>query len=276
MKNKNAQKKIALINDFTGYGRCSIAVQLPIISALKVQCCPVPTAMLSNHTGFESYFIEDLTANIPHYIDEWKKLNLNFDGICSGYLGSVSQIDMVEDFFKHFKTDTNVIIVDPVMGDNGKIYSSFSEEIPGRIKELIKYANIITPNLTEACIITNTPYKEKMSKKELSEIALKLHKLGPEKVVITGVQNGRFIANYCSEIGHEAHLLKTTKVGTGRPGTGDVFASIIAADGVNGVPFEESVKKASGFVKKCIIKAMECDTPVNEGVPFEMLLTKLK
>lgn len=276
MKNHNVQKKIALINDFTGFGRCSIAVQLPIISALKVQCCPVPTAMLSNHTGFESYFIEDLTANVSHYIDEWKKLDLSFDGICSGYLGSVDQIAMVEDFFKHFKTDTNVIIVDPVMGDNGKIYASFSKEIPGRIRELVKHANIITPNLTEACIITDTLYKEKMPKKELAEIALKIHKLGPEKVVITGVQNGRFVANYCSEIGHEAHLLKTTKVGTSRSGTGDVFSAIIAADAVNGVSFEDSVKKASGFVKKCIIKAMECETPITDGVPFEMLLNKLK
>lgn len=276
MKNHVEQKKIALINDFTGFGRCSISVQLPIISAMKVQCCTVPTAILSNHTGYESFFIQDLTNNIPRYIEEWKKLNLSFDGIASGYLGSVEQIDMVEDFFKHFKNDSNVIIVDPVMGDNGQIYPSFSAEIPKRIKELIKYANIITPNLTEACIITETPYKEKMSKKELYEICLKLHKLGPEKIVITGVQEGRYVANYCSEIGHEAHLLRTIKVGTSRCGTGDVFSAIIAADSVNQVPFEASVKKASAFVKKSIQKAIEIGTPENDGVPFELLLSKLK
>lgn len=276
MKDNLTQKKIALISDFTGFGRCSIAEELPIISSLGVQCSVVPTAILSNHTGYESCYKYDFTEHLNNYINEWKKLDLHFDGISSGYLGSVEQIDMVENFFENFKNDSNVIIVDPVMGDNGKIYSSFEGEIAGKIKNLIKYANIITPNLTEACLITDTSYKEKMTRKEIAAIALKLHKLGPEKVVITGVQEGRFIANYCSEIGKEARIIKTTKVGTGKSGTGDIFAAIIAADAVKGVDFTESVKKASNFVKRCILKSIEVGTPEKEGVPFELLLNKLR
>ena len=110
----NNQKKIAAINDYTGFGRCSIAVELPVISALKVQCCPLPTSVLSNHTGFDSFYFEDFTDSMPAYIAEWKKLNLKFDGICSGFLGSHRQIKIVEDFFKTFKTDENIILVDPV------------------------------------------------------------------------------------------------------------------------------------------------------------------
>ena len=154
------QKKIALINDVTGFGRCSIAVELPVISALKVQCCPLPTSVLSNHTGFDSFYFEDFTDSMPAYIAEWKKLNLKFDGICSGFLGSHRQIKIVEDFFKTFKTDENIILVDPVMGDYGKLYSTYTTQTCTEMKKLVKYADILTPNLTEACILTDEEYDE--------------------------------------------------------------------------------------------------------------------
>ena len=157
----NNQKKIAAINDYTGFGRCSIAVELPVISALKVQCCPLPTSVLSNHTGFDSFYFEDFTDSMPAYIAEWKKLNLKFDGICSGFLGSHRQIKIVEDFFKTFKTDENIILVDPVMGDYGKLYSTYTTQTCTEMKKLVKYADILTPNLTEACILTDEEYDEK-------------------------------------------------------------------------------------------------------------------
>ena len=235
----NNQKKIAAINDYTGFGRCSIAVELPVISALKVQCCPIPTSILSNHTGFNSFYFEDFTDSMTDYIKEWKKLDLRFDGICSGFLGSHRQIKIVEDFFKSFKTQDNIILVDPVMGDYGRLYSTYTKQTCEEMKRLVKYADILTPNLTEACILTDEEYDEKCSSKKLRYIAEKLSELGPSRIVITGIVRGKYIANYCYEKGSEGYEIKTMKVGTQRSGTGDIFASIIAADAVNGVDFHK-------------------------------------
>lgn len=277
MVSKGIQKKIAVINDMSGYGRCSIAVSLPVISKLKVQCCPVPTAIFSNHTGYEHYFFDDYTEKMPEYIRNWKLLGLEFSGIYSGFLGSDAQIDIVENFIRDFRTEQTLVIIDPVMGDHGKAYATFTPTLCKSMKRLVQYADILTPNLTEACILTDTPYKEKWRKKEIRELAVKLMKMGPSKVVITGIVQGSYIANYvCDEKKCEQHFLRTIRVGTQRCGTGDLFASIIAADAVNGVDFAVSVKKASNFVKKCIEKSMELEIPVTDGVAFEEILDKLR
>ena len=176
----NNQKKIAVINDFSGFGRCSIAVALPILSVMKVQCCPLPTSIFSNHTGFPSYFFEDYTSRMVPYMQEWKKLDLHFNGICSGFLGSKEQIEIVKKFFKEFKTEETQIIVDPVMGDYGKPYPTYTEEMCGEMKKLVEFADILTPNVTEACVLTDTPYKEKWKIEEIQEMAEKIHKMGPK------------------------------------------------------------------------------------------------
>lgn len=275
----NNQKKIALINDFTGFGRCSIAVELPIISTLKVQCCPLPTSIFSNHTGFDSYFFDDYTDRMERYVEEWKKLDLSFNGICSGFLGSARQISIVKDFIKEFKTDDTIVVVDPVMGDYGKIYSTYTDEMCGLMKELVAGADIITPNITESCILTGTPYSDMFYEKDIVELAEKLSMMGPEKVVITGIVQGTFISNYCydrEKEGKKGYFVKALKIGAQRSGTGDIFTSIIAADAVNGVDFHKSVKKASSFIKKCIMKSIELDIPLTDGVCFEELLYSLK
>ena len=272
----NNQKKIAVINDFSGFGRCSIAVALPIISTLKIQCCPLPTSKFSNHTGFDSFFFDDYTDKMPLYINEWKKLGLQFDGITSGFLGSKKQIEIVTQFFKDFKTKENIIIVDPVMGDYGKIYATYTKEMCEEMKELVQYADIITPNITELCILTDTPYQEKWKISELEKMTEELAEKGPEKIVVTGIVQKEFIANFCYEKGKSPKILRCHRVGTQRSGTGDVFSSIIAADAVNQVPFDKSVKKASNFIKKCILKSIEMDIPVTDGVCFEELLQTLK
>lgn len=272
----NNQKKIAVINDFSGFGRCSIAVALPILSVMKVQCCPLPTSIFSNHTGFPSYFFEDYTSRMVPYMQEWKKLDLHFNGICSGFLGSKEQIEIVKKFFKEFKTEETQIIVDPVMGDYGKPYPTYTEEMCGEMKKLVEFADILTPNVTEACVLTDTPYKEKWKIEEIQEMAEKIHKMGPKKIAITGIVQDGFIANFCYEEGQQPKVLRTHKEGTQRSGTGDIFASIIAADAVNGVPFYKSVKKASDFIKKCIIRSQELDIPLTDGVCFEEVLGKLK
>ena len=275
-KIRDSQKKLAVINDLSGFGRCSIAVELPIISAMKIQCCFVPTTIFSNHTGFTSFFLEDFTDKMRPYMDEWRKLELHFQGICTGFLGSPEQIAIVSDFLRDFKEKDTVVIVDPVMGDYGKMYPTYSMETCLKMRELIPLADIITPNLTEACILTGIPYEEKWSRKKLLWLAETLSAMGPEKVVITGIIQGEFIANYCYEKGKEPCMFRTVKAGTQRSGTGDIFASIVAADAVNGVSFEQSVKKAGRFIKKCIVKSIEMGIPLTDGVCFEEFLHNLK
>lgn len=272
----NNQKKMAVINDISGFGRCSIAVALPIISVLKVQCCPLPTSILSNHTGFKDFFFDDYTDKMPAYIQQWKNLNLKFNGIYTGFLGSKKQIEIVTDFFRDFKTIDNQIIVDPVMGDYGKPYATYTEEMCQEMKKLVSYADILTPNITELCLLTDTPYKEKWHMAELERVVEQLSDKGPKKIVVTGILQGKFIANFCYEKGRPCRILRSHKVGTQRSGTGDIFASIIGADAVNGVDFDLSVKRASNFVKQCILKSIELDIPVTDGVCFEEVLHTLK
>ncbi len=272
----NNQKKIAVINDYSGFGRCSLAVELPIISALKVQCCPLPTSIFSNHTGFESFYMEDFTEKMLPYMKEWKKLDLAFSGISTGFLGSAKQIDIVRCFIEKFKSKDTIVIIDPVMGDYGNIYTTYTKDMCTRMKELVHYADILTPNLTEACILTDTPYKDKFKMSEITDIAKALSDDGPSKVVITGISQKSFICNLCYEKGLPPVVVKSHKIGCERSGTGDVFAAIISADAVNGVDFSVSVKKASRFIKKCIEKSVQMGIPSTDGVAFEELLCTLR
>lgn len=273
----NHQKKIAVINDISGFGKCSLTVSLPIISYLGIQCCPVPTSILSNHMGYGEYFFDDYTDRMEEYIAKWRRLGLKFEGITSGFLGSVAQIEMVIRFIKEFRSGRTQVIIDPVMGDNGRIYVTYTEEMCNEMKKLIEYADIITPNLTECCRLTDTAYKETgWEEEELCGMACKLMERGPEKVVVTGILQGEFIANYVAEKGKTPKIIQVHRAGTERSGTGDVFASIIAADAVNGVDFEESVKKASDFVRRGILKSVEMDIPSTDGVCFEEILYTLK
>lgn len=275
--NHNHQKKIALINDMTGFGRCSIAVALPVISMLRVQCCPLPTSIFSNHTGFDSFYYQDYTDHMQPSINEWKKLNLQFSGICTGFLGSARQIAIVSDFIRDFKQPDNLVIIDPVMGDYGRPYPTYTTDMCQKMKELVVHADILTPNLTEACILTDTPYEDKpWHLAEIEAMASDLAARGPSRIVITGITQGQYVANFCYEAGKPYRVLRTHRIGTSRSGTGDIFTAIIAADAVNGIPFDQSVKRASNFIKKCIQKSIELDIPLTDGVCFEEVLYSLK
>lgn len=274
---QSKQKKVAAINDLSGFGRCALTVAIPVISHMKLQCCPVPTSILSNHTGYEEYFFDDYTERLDEYLSMWKKLDLIFDGIVSGFLGSAGQIAMVEAFVKNFRKEDTVVVIDPVMGDHGKIAGTYTEEMCQKMRKLVTLADIVTPNLTEACKLTDTPYREKgWKKKELLAMAEKLHAMGPKKIVITGIPQGGFIANFMYQEGEEAKMFRTHKEGDERCGTGDLFASVIAADAVNGVEFSRSVRKASQFIKKCMLKTMEMNIEPKNGVCFEEILHLLK
>jgi pyridoxine kinase len=272
------QKKIALINDVTGYGRCSVAVELPIISALKIQVCVLPTAILSVHTGFPTYYIDDYTDRMKSYMENWKENNLTFDGISTGFLGSVQQIELVLDFLRTFKKEGTTVIVDPVMGDYGKLYSSYTEELCRGMRHLLPYADVITPNLTEACRLLQIPYPEdgRTTLAELRDMAGALSGLGPGKLVITGIHCGEDIGNYIYERGAEPQLLKTKKIGSDRSGTGDVFAGIVSGIVVQGRPLTEAVRTAADFITKTMIYTEELDLPHNCGLAFEEFLTELK
>lgn len=274
---QSKQKKIAAINDLTGFGRCALTVALPVISHMKLQCCPVPTSIFSNHAGYPEYFFDDYTQRLDGYLAMWEKLGLKFDGIMSGFLGSAEQIGVVERFVKEFRKQDTVVVIDPVMGDHGKIVGTYTQEMCQEMRKLVSLADIVTPNLTESCKLTDTPYKEKGWKKsELCAMAEKLREMGPKKIVITGISQGEYIANYLYQEEEEPALLRTYRVGDERCGTGDLFASIIAADAVNGVSFKRSVKKASLFVKRCMLRSIEMNVEQKNGVCFEELLPLLK
>ena len=271
----NNQKKIAVINDFSGFGRCSIAVALPIISAMKIQCCPIPTAIFSNHTGFQSFYYKDYTQSMKPYIAEWKKLGLQFEGIDTGFLGSEEQIEIVIDFFQQFKSSDTIGIVDPVMGDNGKLYPTYSPKLASKMHWLVEYADILTPNLTEACILTGKGYRENYSMPELEKMCHLLSQQGPKKIVISGIQDGEYIGNFVYEQGKESKIIHSLKIGATRSGTGDVFSSIIAGAAVNGIDFYQSVQLATDFISKSVLKTTEMGIPDTDGICFEEFLTDL-
>lgn len=271
----NNQKKVAVINDFSGFGRCSIAVSMPIFSAMKMQCCPLPTAIFSNHTGFDSFFMTDYTDHMAAYMDEWKKLDLKFNAINTGFLASTEQIDLCLRFMEMFKTEDTLAVIDPVMGDYGKLYQTYTEDLAKSMRKLATVADILTPNLTEACVLADRPYSDNLSENDLLEICEKLHEMGANKIVISGLDYGDYLGNYVFEAGKKPLLLTEKRTGPNRSGTGDVYSAIITADAVNGLPFENSVRRASAFVAKAIARSEEMKIPVTDGIAFEELLGDL-
>ncbi len=271
------QKRIALVNDITGFGRCSIAAELPLISAMQIQACPLPTAILSVHTGFPDYYLDDFTEQLPDYITSWEKNHLTFDGIATGFLGSATQITLVRDFIRRFRTQATRVMVDPVMGDHGKLYASYTPAMCARMGELVALADLVTPNLTEACQLLGMAYPAggQCSESDLAYMAAGLAELGPAQVVITGLSSGDQVGNYLYEAG-QGSLQYQPRVGGDRSGSGDVFAGIVAASLVRGDTLRTAVERAAAFIAKCMAYAEELDLPWNYGLPFEQFLTELK
>lgn len=270
------QKRIALVNDITGFGRCSVTVELPLISAMKIQACPLPTAILSVHTGFPNHYLDDYTARMEPYIKSWEVNGLAFDGICTGFLGSAEQIAIVLDFIHRFKGAETRVMVDPVMGDYGKLYPSYTQEMCDKMRRLLGVADLVTPNLTEACQLLDIPYPEDgiVTDGALQQMAEALAARGPQQVVITGLHEGDFIKNFLYDAGHMA-IVCAPKIGGDRSGSGDAFAAIVAASLINGEGLEEAVQKAASFISRCLQYALELDLPWNYGLPFEEYLTEL-
>ncbi len=273
--------RAAAVHDLSGFGKCSLTVVIPILSTMGIQVCPVPTAVLSTHTGeFENYKFIDLTSYLTDYINHWKSLNLHFDCIYTGFLGSPKQAEIISDFIKYFKEDNQLVVIDPVLGDDGKLYSSIDNNMVKEMKKLIEYADIITPNPTEACILAGENYKEgKLTIENAKEYLSKLSLLGPSNVIITSIADRTnkkigWVAAYDKKTNS---FWKTSykKVEVNYPGTGDIFTSVLTGSLLNGYSIPASMDIAAKFVSYCIKITMAHGYPTRDGVFLEKALDKL-
>ncbi len=272
----NTIPKIAAVNGIVGFGKSSLAVTVPVISAMGIQCCPVPTALFSNHPGFPQFYKQNLTAELPSYLDYWQKLSLTFDGILSGFLSSIEQIELVKRLITDFSTERTRVIIDPVMGDNGHLYSVYTKEMCEAMKQLVSCAHILTPNLTEACILAGMDYHSgDWTDEELHHLLDRLTRYPAGQIVVSGITSEDFLVNLIYDKEQGTTIQKQKKAGNERSGTGDVFAAIIASNAVRGIPFEESVTMAGQFVREAIIYTEEHHLPSTDGVYFEPLLGRL-
>ena len=264
-------KRIVTIQDISCVGKCSLTVALPIISAMGIETAVIPTAVLSTHTAFKNFTYRDLTNDLPKIASHWKQEKFNFDGIYTGYLGSIEQIDMLKEFFKQFKTSENFIFIDPVMADNGKLYAGFDTNFVKEMKELCKTADIIVPNLTEASYMLETEYKENYSEEEIKHMLIKLSNLGPKYVVLTGVSfkdNELGVMSYNKETNKFFTYFKE-KVPAKYHGTGDIFASTLVGAITNNNTIEEGLKIAVDYVWETINDTYKTNKEDAYGVNFE-------
>ncbi len=272
-------KKLLIVNDMTGFGRCSIAVALPVISACKVQAIPVPTSVFSNHTGFPSYYKKDMTVYMPDYLRQLDTVASDFDGIYCGYFGSLMQMHIMDEYLHAHTHDPNrkpIVIIDPVMGDHGKPYHSITPDFCGQMKQFIANSDLLTPNITEACLLTDTPYHDGLwTESELTSICAQLASMGPSQIVITGICDNSSFYNYIYRSDGSHTIIKTPVAGSSRPGTGDIFTSIVSALIVRRYELPLAVEKASSFIASCTKASDDAAVPTQEGVLFELFLGEL-
>ena len=273
--------KVAAIHDLSCFGRCALTVIIPTLSALGIQTVPVPTALLSTHTGgFSDMFFADLSNEMDEIASHFKSLDLKFDSIYSGFLGSEAQIERVAKFIDGFAKKGAPILVDPVMGDDGSLYSTYTKELEEGMRHLVSKADIITPNYTEACFLTDTPYRptDSMSAGEREDLAQdlisKLFKMGAKKIAVTGFATPDSIITYCSE-GGEIVKDEQSRLSASYPGTGDIFASALLGYFLEGNSFSDSTRKACHFTSEVINYTMRFSTPHREGVMLEPCLKLL-
>lgn len=275
-------KKIAAINDISGFGKCSLTAAVPVISALGVQCCPLVTGVLSNQTGYSSYFMRDLTDDMVRCIDEWKKLNVSFDALLSGFIASARQGEIISGFFADFGKDA-LVAVDPVMADDGVIGSSFDKSTMQAVFSLCKKADLITPNLTELCLLCGEDYHS-VIKKSGDELLEKIRIMSKSlcagriaQVVTTGIHTSKEkIANAVyTKSGFE--VIEKNRLCGSFSGTGDIFSSIVTAQIIKGVSLTKAVKQASDFIYEAISVTQPKTGGAYEpdGTDFEKILYKL-
>ena len=273
--------RVAAIHDLSGFGRCSLTVALPVLSAMGVQCCPLPTAFLSTHTGgFEGFTFLDMTEEMPRVARHWESLGLRFDAVYSGFLAGRRQIGIVADFIRTFRTPETRVIVDPVMGDDGSIYQTYTPELCAGMAELTELADVITPNLTEAALLLDWDYASlfrpdgRQDPARLRQAVEELSRKGTRSVVLTGVSEapGRTGALCYDAPTGSLETIQTDFVAHPLLGTGDIFASVLTGGLVRGKSLPAAARQAAEFIRACAERTVAEDLPLREGVDFEPLL----
>ena len=272
----NELKRLAAIHDISGLGKCSLTVALPVVSASGVECCCIPTALLSTHTGgFTGWTFRDLSEDIVPIASHWNELNVKFDAIYSGYLASPAQGELLEKAIELMAGEDTLIIVDPAMADNGKYYANLGEQMTECFRRLIKKADVITPNITEACFLTDTEYPGGECTVEfVEELLEKLSAFGPKIVAVTGVclENGRVgVVAKDNSSGRIFTAMNDAREGVFH-GAGDIFASSFAALLTRGIEPEKALLTAENFVAECIDRTEKRGTPRHYGMDFESAL----
>ncbi len=270
-------KRIVTIQDISCVGKCSLTVALPIISAMGVEAAILPTAVLSTHTMFKNFTCKDLTDQIEPIAKHWKKEDFKFDAVYTGYLGSFEQIDLMKKFFEDFKTESNILFVDPAMADNGKLYPAFDEAFAKHMATLCAKADIIVPNITEACFMTGMAYKTDYDEEYVKALLTRLSDLGAKIAILTGVsfEAGKTgVMGYDSSTG-EFSYYEHDKLPVSFHGTGDIFSSTCVGAMMNGMDWKEAVKVAADYTAECIRLTLEDPAKPWYGVNFEQAIPYL-
>lgn len=280
----NIVKKVAAIHDLSGYGRSSLTSIIPILSSMKLQVCPVPTAVLSTHTGgFEGFSFLDLTDYMEQHIAHWKKLGLEFDCIYSGFLGSPRQIKIVAGFVDFFGHKNNLTVIDPVLGDNGRLYGTMGKEMVEEMKKLIGKADIITPNFTEVTFLLDKEYKKEISETEIKEWLIELAAMGPKIVIATSVpdEDSHSTDRKTNVVAYDRENNIFWKVSckyipASYPGTGDAYTSVVIGSLLQGDSLPIAIERGVQFITQCILASYGFKYPNREGVLLERMLDVLK
>lgn len=270
-------KRIVTIQDISCVGKCSLTVALPIISAMGVEAAIIPTAVLSTHTMFKNFTCKDLTDQITPITEHWKNEKLGFAAIYTGYLGSFEQIDLMKKMFEEFKTEDNVMFVDPAMADNGKLYPAFDEAFAKHMATLCAKADIVVPNITEACFMTGTEFKESYDEAYAKELLKKLSELGAKISILTGVS---FTEGKTGVMGYdcaadEYYYYAHEKLPVSFHGTGDIFSSTCIGAMMNGLDWKEAAAVAADYTAECIRVTLEDPDKPWYGVNFEQAIPYL-
>lgn len=279
--NRPLPPRVAAIHDLSGFGRCALTVIIPALAVMGIQPVPMPTALLSTHTGgFSGFTFLDLTSEMQKISDHWHHLGITFDAVYSGFLGSGAQCDVVGDFIKRFRGEDTVVLVDPVMGDDGSLYSTVTAEITNGMLKLVSVADIITPNVTEAKIILGIENiggedSQILNETQITAYLEALAALGPREVVITGIQIGGDIVSASLEKGGSPVLCAHPRIASGYPGTGDLFASVLLGRRLKGDSLAAASEAASCFVYDVIDGSADSGQPVRDGILLEKYLYKL-
>lgn len=277
--------RAAVIHDLSGFGRCSLTEVIPILSVMGVQCCPLPTAFLSTHTGgFQGFTFLDMTEELPRAAAHWKALGLKFQAIYSGFLGSERQIDIVADFIQQFRTKDTLVVVDPVMGDDGEAYQTYTPAMCTGMARLAELADVITPNLTEAAFLLGRDYSQLLdggralhNEAALQELAAALCLDGKRSVALTGaaLAPGKTGAMCYDARTGKAEAVQTEFVAHPLHGTGDIFASVLTGALMRGSSLRDGAALAVDFIHACAVRTVSQGLPLREGVDFEPLLGQL-